>query len=65
MSQCEYLEEIKRLDLSSKTLLTLQQLKMDDKFFTLLWTSLISCLFLSSIYLKYVKSIEIEHFEIS
>ena len=60
-----YLEEIKRLDLSSKTLLTLQQLKTDDKFFTLKWTSLESGLFLISSYLKYVNIVEIELFEIS
>ena len=60
-----YLEEIKRLDLSSKTLLTLQQLKTDDNFFTLKWTSLESGLFLISSYLKYVNIVEIELFEIS
>ena len=60
-----YLEEIKHLDLSSKTLLTLQQLKTDDKFFTLKWTSLKSGLFLISSYLKYVNFVEIELFEIS
>ena len=46
MSQCDYLEEIKLLDLSSKTHWGhLQQLKIYAKFFTSLSISLISSLF--------------------